>query len=105
MLTLGQWKAGLETHDIDRMVETYSEDYAEWPFGDKIGVHEFFSNAAERGLLKNAEVSLDKVKLTIKGRNATAWPVFFRSSLGLRTFEIALTCEQGAWRITSVGPF
>ena len=101
--TMADWKAALIAHDMDKLMETYSEDYASTEDGDKDSVREFVTGAIDQGYLDNTEVNLEDAQITIEGDKAEVAPVELTSDMGTYVFEyVNLQKENGAWLIVGM---
>lgn len=99
--TMADWKTALIAHDMDKLMETFSENYANSDGGDKESVREFISGVIDQGYLDNTKVNLEDAKITIEGDKATVAPVEVTSDAGEYVLEYELQKENGAWLIIS----
>lgn len=99
--TMADWKAALIAHDMDKLMETYSENYANTEGGGKNSVREFISGVIDQGYLDNTKVNLEDAKITIEEGKATVAPVEVTSDAGEYVLEYELQKENGAWLIIS----
>jgi ketosteroid isomerase-like protein len=97
--TMADWKAALIAHDMDKLMETYSENYVNTQGGGKESVREFISGAIDQGYLDNTKVNLEDAKITIEEGKATVAPVEVTSDTGVYVLEYELQKENGAWLI------
>ena len=98
--TMAKWKAALIAHDMDKLMETYSENYANIEGGDKASVREFIVGVIDQGYLENLEVNLEDAQTTIEGDKATVAPVELTSDMGTYVLEYTkLQKENGDWLI------
>jgi len=98
--TMAKWKTALIAHDMDKLMETYSENYRNIEGGDKNAVREFIAEVIEQGYLDNLEVNLEDAQITIEGDMATVAPVELTSDTGTYVLEYnKLQKENGDWLI------
>jgi ketosteroid isomerase-like protein len=100
--TMAKWKAALIAHDVDKLMETYSENYLNTEGGDKNSVREYVAGVIEEGYLDNLEVNLEDARITIEGDKATVAPVELTSDMGTYVLEFnKLQKEDGDWLIVN----
>jgi ketosteroid isomerase-like protein len=100
--TMANWKAALIAHDMDKLMETYSENYTNIEGGDKDSVREFIAEAIDQGYLDNTEVNLEDAQITIEGDKASVAPIELISDAGTYVLEsTTLQKEDGIWLIVS----
>jgi ketosteroid isomerase-like protein len=100
--TMADWKTALIAHDLDKLMESYSENYVNIEGGDKDSVREFVAGVIEQGYLDNVEVNLEDAQITIEGDKATVAPVELTSDTGTYVLEYTtLQKEDGVWLIVS----
>ncbi len=97
--TMADWKAALIAHDLDKLMETYSEDYVSTQGGGKDSVHEFLAGVIEQGYLDNVKVNLEDAQIMIEGDKANIGPVELTSDAGTYVLEYTLHKEEGIWLI------
>jgi ketosteroid isomerase-like protein len=97
--TMADWKTALIAHDMDKLMETYSENYVNTEGGDKASVREFIAGAIDQGYLDNAKVNLEDAKITIEGDKANVGLVEVMSDAGTYVLEYKLKKEKKAWLI------
>ncbi|TKJ36350.1 MAG: hypothetical protein CEE38_11055 [Planctomycetes bacterium B3_Pla] len=97
--TMGDWKAALIAHDMDKLMENYSESYLNTQGGNKASVRDFISGAIEQGYLENTKVNLETAKVTIKDDKANVAPVQVISDGGDYVLEFKLQKEEAGWLI------
>jgi len=100
--TMGTWKEALIAQDLDKLMETYSEDYESMQGGDKEAAREFMSGFFEEGGLDNAEVDLEKAETTIEENEAEVSPVELMLDSGPIYLDIYLQKEEKAWLIVGL---
>jgi len=100
--TMIKWKTSLIAHDVDTLMETYSEKYVNVEGGNKNSVREYVARVIQQGYLDNLEVNLVDAKVTIEGDKATVAPVKLISDAGTYVIEYnKLQKEKGTWLIIS----
>ena len=98
--TMAKWKAALIAHDMDKFMETYSENYTNTEGGGKDSVREFVTGVIEQGYLDNLEINLEDAQITIEGDMATVAPIELTSDTGVYVLEYnKLQKENGDWLI------
>jgi ketosteroid isomerase-like protein len=97
--TMADWKAALIAHDMDKLMETYSEDYVNTEGGDKASVRDFIAGAIEQGYLDNTKVNLEDAQIKIEGDKAHVGPVEVMSDTGTYVVDCKLQKEKKAWLI------
>ena len=97
--TMADWKAALIAHDLDKLMETYSEDYVSTQGGGKDSVREFLAGVIEQGYLDNVKVNLEDAQIMIEGDKANIGPVELTSDAGTYVLEYTLQKEEGIWLI------
>jgi len=102
--TMADWKAALIAHDLDKLMETYSEDYVSTQGDGKDSVREFIAGAIEQGYLDNVKVNLEDAQITIEGDKANVGPVELTSDAGTYVLEYTLQKEDGTWLIVGSTP-
>jgi ketosteroid isomerase-like protein len=100
--TMAKWKAALIAHDVDKFMETYSENYLNTEGGDKNSIREYVAEVIQQGYLDNLDVNLEDAQITIEGDTATVAPVELNSDEGTYVLEYnKLKKENGVWLIIS----
>lgn len=98
--TMADWSAALIAHDMDKLMETYSESYVNTEGGNKASVREFIAGVIDQGYLDNLEVNLEDAQATIEGDKATVAPVELTTDTGTYVLEyVKLQKEDGDWLI------
>jgi ketosteroid isomerase-like protein len=97
--TMTDWKVALIAHDMDKLMETYSEDYVNTQGGDKNSVREFIAGAIEQGYLDNAKVNLEDAQTKIEGDKANVGPIELTSDVGTYVLDCTLQKEKKTWLI------
>jgi len=100
---LNEFKAGLESKNIDAVMKTISEQFTNSEYGDKAGLRDFIAQAADMGYLDGIQVNVLDAKIKVDGKKATAYPVELKGSFGQITMEMGLANEgKNGWMITSI---
>jgi hypothetical protein len=100
--TMVKWRTALIAHDMDKFMETYSENYTSTQGGNKNSVREFVTGVIDQGYLDNLEVNLEDAQITIESEVATVAPIELTSDTGTYVLEYAkLQKENGVWLIVS----
>jgi ketosteroid isomerase-like protein len=97
--TMADWSAALIAHDMDKLMETYSESYTNSQGGDKASVREFISGVIDQGYLDNTKVNLEDAEIKIEGEKADIGPVEVISDSGTYVLDYTLQKEDKAWLI------
>ncbi|MHC4207349.1 MAG: Cif family virulence factor [Planctomycetota bacterium] len=97
--TMADWSAALIAHDMDKLMETYSENYSNSEGGDKASVREFIAGAIDQGYLDNTKVNLEDAEIKIEGDRADVGPVEVMSDSGTYVLDYELKKEKKAWLI------
>jgi hypothetical protein len=96
---MADWSAALIAHDMDKLMETYSESYTNTQGGDKASVREFISGVIDQGYLDNVKVNLEDAEIEIEGEKADVGPVDVISDSGTYVLDYELKKEKKAWLI------
>jgi len=102
MTTVKAWTDGLIAQDIDAAMATFSENFEHYEYGDKAGVKDFIGQAIDMGYLEGLEVELEDAEVELDGGEATVYPIELMGAFGSVTFELVLTQEGGAWKVTGM---
>jgi ketosteroid isomerase-like protein len=97
--TMAKWAAGLAAKDADKVMATYSENFATPDLPDKAAMRELIDMAIDQGYLDDAEVNTDEAKTVIEGNKATVGPVELSGAMGSMMLDFTLQKEGGAWLI------
>jgi len=100
--TIGNWKEALIAQDLDKIMETYSEDFESMEGGDKEASREFLSGFFEQGYVDGAEVDLEEAETTIGENEAEVSGVELILEQGQVTLDFTLQKEKGDWLIVGV---
>jgi ketosteroid isomerase-like protein len=97
--TMADWKAALIAHDLDKLMEMYSENYVNTQGGDKNSVRDFIAGAIDQGYLDNVKVNLEDAQVTIEDDKADVGPVELTSDAGTYVLDYTLQKEKKVWLI------
>ena len=95
--TMTDWKAALTAQDLDKLMATYSDNYASDRASGKDSVRERMTRIFEQGWMNNVNVNIEGAAITIDGDKAEFGPVEFTSDEGLFTRQFTLQKEYGTW--------
>jgi len=100
---LGEWKAAILAKDADRLMATYSEDFAhdgyEYDAEDKAGLREYIEGSIDQGGFDDVEVSMENAEIAIEEGVATVYPIGYTNWEGSITIGLTLTKERAGWLI------
>lgn len=103
---LGQWKAGILAKDADKIMATYSENFAhdgyDYQAKDKAGLREFIKSGIDEGRFDNVELKMEYTDIAIEEDTATVYPIDYTIWEGTVTIELILTKEDAGWLITDM---
>ena len=100
--TIGTWKEALIAQDLDKLMETYSEDFESMEGGDKEASREFLEGFFDEGYVDGAEVDLEEAETTIEENEAEVSGVELILDMWTITLDFTLQKEKGAWLIVGV---
>jgi len=95
--TMTDWKTALTAQDLDKLMATYSDNYASDKASGKDAVRERMTKIFEQGWMDNVKVNLEGAAITIDGDKAEFGPVKFTSDEGMFTRQFTLQKEHGSW--------
>jgi len=95
--TMTDWKTALTAQDLDKLMATYSDNYASDRASGKDAVRERMTKIFEQGWMDNVKVNLEGAAITIDGDKAEFGPVKFTSDEGMFTRQFTLQKESGTW--------
>ena len=95
--TMTNWKATLTARDLDRLMATYSDNYASARASGKDAVRQRMTRIFDQGWMDNVKVNLKGAEITIDGDKAEFGPVKFNSDEGMFTRQFTLQKEYEAW--------
>jgi len=76
---LGQWKVGILAADADKIMATYSENFAhdgyEYDAEDKAGLRKYIEDSIAQGGFDDVEVNMEDVDIAIEEGVATVYPI------------------------------
>ena len=100
--TLGTWKAGFEEGDLEKIMETYSNNYEGQRGGGKEEVRKFMAGLIDEGSLEAVRVDYSEAKTTIDENTAIVSPIILRGDFGgreeIRLERIFQREEGNVWR-------
>ena len=100
--TTGNWKEALIAQDLDKIMETFSEDFESMEGGDKEEAREYLGGVFDEGVVDNAEVDLENAETTIEGDKAKVSGVELTLDSGPIMLDFTLQKEKGSWLIVGV---
>ena len=97
--TMDNWKAGMESQDLEKIKTAVSEEFNHYQYGNKAQMLTAVDVMFKDGTLDGAKVSLDTAETKIDGDAATVYPVEMTFAAGSATLELTLKKEaDGQWR-------
>jgi ketosteroid isomerase-like protein len=103
---LGQWKAAILAADADRIMATYSENFAhdgyDYEADDKAGLREYIQGSIAQGNFDDVEVDMEDADIAIEEGTATVYPIGYTNAEGTVTIKLTLTKEKAGWLITDM---
>ncbi len=103
---LDQWKAAILAVDLDKLLLTYSANFAhdsyDYEAEDKAGLREYLDTSVEEGGFDDVEVALEEIEVEIENGKATVYPIDYITPEGTLTIELTLTKEKAGWLITDM---
>ena len=103
---LEEWKAAILAEDADRILATYSENFAhdgdEYDAADKAGLREFIDWGIEGDRYADAEIDIEHAGIAIEEGTATVYPIEYTNWEGTVTIALNLTKEKAGWLITDM---
>ena len=103
---LEEWKAAVLAVDADRILATYSENFAhdgyEYDAEDNAGLREYIEGSIAQGNFDDVEVSMEDVEIVIEEGAATVYPIGYTNWEGSITIGLTLTKEKAGWLITDM---
>ena len=101
--TLATWKSGLESHNIDVLMSTVSEDFVSEEGGSKADCREYVAGLIDDGTLSGAKMDIDNARVTIEEEMATVENAGLSGDRGTVVIDMDLKKEDdGAWRIVGL---
>jgi len=99
--TMANWKAALMAQELDKFMDSYSEDYeSDRGFG-KEEIRGFMERGIDEGFLDDIEVDIEGAEIAIEGDKAQVAPVVWTGERGQMTMEFTLQKEGDTWRIVN----
>jgi len=100
--TLAEWSEALAAGDIDRLMTTYSEDFACFDAPDREAMRGMVTGLKERGLLEGVEVFIDRAEKTPADGMIKVFPVEMIGPKMMPTiYRLTLSREHGRWLISN----
>ena len=103
---LEEWKEAVLAVDADRIMATYSENFAhdgyEYEAEDKAGLREYIEGSIAQGNFDDVEVSMENAEIAIEEGSATVYPIGYTNWEGSITIGLTLTKEKAGWLITDM---
>ena len=85
--------------DAEAMMESVSDDFEHWEFGDKEGLQGAYEALIDEGMFEGIELVLDDAEIEIDGDEATIYPVDVEGAFGTATIEYVMVKEGDTWKI------
>ncbi len=92
----------IKGEDIDGAMKLFSENFKHYEWSNKAGAKEFLANAKDMGYLKKLESDVSKMKVTVEGQTAKAYPIALTGSFGQVTVELSFAKEGANWMIVGL---
>ncbi len=101
---LADFKAGVESQNIDKMMVPFSANFDHYEWGDKETLRGFITAQMNQGVMDGAEVDIENAEISKDGDVVSVYPVEMdASAIGLLTFEFTVEeDDDGVWRVTSM---
>lgn len=103
---LNQWEQGVREADVDKLMATFSDDFAhdgsDYQAKDTAALREFIEGSIDEGLFKDVELSLDDAEIKVNGDSASVYPIDYATLYGGITIELTLDKEGKDWLITDM---
>ena len=100
--TMTEWKAANKAKDVDRIMDTISENYVSFMGGGKQSMRDFLTGAIDRGFMDNVEINIKDAEITIEDDKAKFGPVEFIGERGPFALYYKLQKEGNKWLIIGV---
>lgn len=103
---LGQWKEAILAKDADKIMATYSENFAhdgyDYQARNKAGLREFIDGSIAQGAFDSVDVSMQYMTIKIEEDKATVYPIEYTNWEGSVTMKLVLAKERAGWLITDM---
>lgn len=103
---LGRWKEAVLAADADKLMATYSENFAhdgyEYDAKNKAGLSEYIKDSIEQGNFDDVELNMDDMDIAIEKGAATVYPIGYTVTEGTLTLKLTLAKEKTGWLITDM---
>lgn len=101
--TLAQWKAGMESQNIDVMMATISEEFVSDEGGSKADFREFLTRMIDEGTLSGAQMDIESAMIAIEGDMASVENIGLSGDRGSIVLDMDLKKEaDGMWRTVAL---
>jgi len=99
--TLAEWRDAVVAGDVDRMLATYSDEFACFDAPSREAMRELMIGLREQGALRGVEVYLDRADTVAAGDTIAVFPVeMIGPHANLTVFRLTLREEGGRWLIS-----
>lgn len=98
---LSAFEQALEAHDVDRLMTTISDNFADEEGRGKTELRVFVQGAVTTGALKGVNVDYDFLKIAVNGKAASVGPIALQTAEDGVSFQLTCAREGQAWLITS----
>ena len=99
-VTMDKWKQAIVSHDIDKIVNFYSENFKSMDGNGKEGVRRMWTEIKELGYLEKLEIDLETAQIKVEGNTAE---IRIYNNEGEVEMDFALTREnESNWLITGI---
>jgi len=103
---LEEWKEAILAEDADRLLATYSENFAhdgaDYDAEDKTGLRDFIDWGIQGDRYADAEINIEDADIAIEEGTATVSPIGYTNWEGTVTIELTLAKEKAGWLITDM---
>ncbi|MBN2307721.1 MAG: hypothetical protein JXR94_02050 [Candidatus Hydrogenedentes bacterium] len=100
---LDDFRAGIETKDVDKLMSCISEDFNHYEWGGKANLRLFIEDVMSQGNLDNGEIGVEQAEIEFDGDEAVVYPVDLSAAFGTATIEFTFKKESdGAWRVVGM---
>lgn len=101
--TLAQWKAGMESQNVDVMMATISEEFVSDEGGSKADFREFLTRMIDDGTLSGAQMDIESAMIAIEGDMASVENIGLSGDRGSIVLDMDLKKEaDGMWRTVAL---
>ena len=100
------WKEGALAKDVDKIMSIVSTSFSHSGPGYEAGstpeLREYLVRSINEGNFDDVDVSLDKMKIEIKGAEASAYPIGWKTPKSSIMLKLIFTKEGDTWRLTDM---